>query len=92
MTDSNLLHGEVTTSIAEGIDFPGCTDANPNLCACENWAPPVCDRCEQDIENGQRVHELTRIAYPYLPVDDRDQEWEHFIWHDQCRGNGSADA
>ncbi|MFF8327854.1 hypothetical protein ACH49M_21405 [Rhodococcus qingshengii] len=72
--------------------FGGCTDRNPDVCACGQDTGAQCDMCEQDIEDGQMIQTLTRSTYPYLPSHHRDQEWEHYIWHVDCATKAAAEA
>ncbi|WP_234551477.1 hypothetical protein [Rhodococcus qingshengii] len=72
--------------------FSGCTDRNPDVCACGQDTGAQCDICEQDIEDGQMIQTLTRSTYPYLPSHHRDQEWEHYIWHVDCARKAADEA
>ncbi|MGR6028987.1 hypothetical protein ACS7JX_19065 [Rhodococcus erythropolis] len=72
--------------------FGGCTDRNPDVCACGQDTGAQCDICEQDIEDGESIQTLTRSTYPYLPSHHRDQEWEHYIWHVDCATKAADEA
>lgn len=72
--------------------FGGCTDRNPDICACGQDTGAQCDICEQDIEDGQMIQTLNRAIHPYLQSHHRDQEWEHYIWHVDCATKAATEA
>lgn len=67
-----------------GTNFHGCTNPNPTLCACETWTPIECAACDVEMVDGDAAYTLPRPAYPWLPDDHQEQEWEHFTWHKAC--------
>ncbi|MDG3012164.1 hypothetical protein G4X40_18640 [Rhodococcus sp. D2-41] len=69
---------------ADGFDFTGCTDRNPDVCACESSTDTECDRCANPIEDGQLIWQLDRVMFPSLPDGHDGQEWETHVWHDDC--------
>ena len=64
--------------------FEGCTDRNPDYCACATDVQPVCGVCGQEIEPGERAWARQWPEYNTLPLDHDDQEWCIVSWHDEC--------
>lgn len=62
--------------------FAGCTDRNPDLCACANHEPPVCARCDQEIIDGQRVTNMLR--WTVYDDDPESAEWDVETRHVTC--------
>lgn len=52
-------------------DFRGCTDRNPDSCACaDDFGAASCSRCGEALEDGDRVIDTTRWT-----LYDGDPEW-----------------
>lgn len=64
--------------------FEGCTDANPDYCACATDQQPRCEVCGQEIEPGERAWARQWPCYNTLPLNHSDQGWDVISWHDQC--------
>jgi hypothetical protein len=68
----------------EGTAFPGCTNNNPDLCACETWQPIECVACDQEIVDGTQAYTLATPEFPFLGDSHPDQEWSTVFWHVTC--------
>lgn len=64
--------------------FGGCTDRDPDHCACATDADVVCHECEQVIEPGEMVRSVQWPLYAGIPLDSADQDWDVFTFHDTC--------
>ncbi|MFC9786457.1 hypothetical protein [Rhodococcus sp. NPDC127528] len=69
--------------IAKGFDFTGCTDRNPDLCACGDDTAPVCDVCGEWIEDGQRIVETSKWIEHHEYAEDA-------VMHARCADAGEA--
>ncbi|MFJ7620039.1 hypothetical protein ACIQYZ_14685 [Rhodococcus erythropolis] len=72
--------------------FGGCTDRNPDVCACGQDTDEECSICGEVIESGEMCQMLTRAVHPGLPNHHRDQDWEHIVWHADCATKAQAEA
>lgn len=72
--------------------FGGCTDRNPDVCACGQDTDEECSICGEVMESGEMCQMLTRAAHPGLPNHHRDQDWEHIVWHADCATKAQAEA
>lgn len=72
--------------------FGGCTDRNPDVCACGQDTDEECSICGEVMESGEMCQMLTRPAHPGLPNHHRDQDWEHIVWHADCATKAQAEA
>ncbi|RDI32420.1 hypothetical protein DEU38_103153 [Rhodococcus sp. AG1013] len=69
--------------IAKGFDFAGCTDRDPDLCACGDDGAPVCDVCDEEIEDGQRIV----VRHQWI---EHHQHEEQSVMHARCADAGEA--
>lgn len=72
--------------------FGGCTDRNPDVCACGQETDEECSICGEVVESGEMCQMLTRAVHPGLPNHHRDQDWEHIVWHADCATKAQAEA
>lgn len=72
--------------------FGGCTDRNPDVCACGQDTDEECSICGEVMESGEMCQMLTRAVHPGLPNHHRDQDWEHIVWHADCATKAQAEA
>ena len=65
---------------AEGYDFRGCNDTNPDYCACGDDTEVLCERCSEPIEDGQLIRQVT------IPETwhDLSGNYELRTWHVEC--------
>ena len=63
--------------------FTGCTDRNPEVCACSH-EQPVCHLCDRSIEGGEMVRSFEWPEYPGVPLDSPDQDWAVYTEHVDC--------
>lgn len=70
--------------------FQGCTDSNPDLCACGE-AALMCAACNEEIEDGAQAYTVREKCCPWLLDADPDQQWQDAWWHASCdeRSGGS---
>ena len=64
--------------------FEGCTDPDPDYCACATDQQPTCHDCGREIEPGELAWARNWPCYETLPLDHRDQGWDVISWHDKC--------
>ena len=64
--------------------FEGCTDQNPDVCACGNYEQPTCEICGQEIEPGEQAWARQWPCYNTLPLDSAEQDWDVISWHARC--------
>jgi hypothetical protein len=64
--------------------FQGCTDRNPDVCACGKDDRIWCAACSEEIEDGQEAYFLSFPEHVYLSIDHPDQEWTTVWWHKDC--------
>lgn len=64
--------------------FEGCTDQNPEHCACATDRQPTCELCGQEIEPGERAWARQWPCYNTLSLAHPDQDWDVISWHDEC--------
>lgn len=69
--------------IAKGFDFAGCTDRNPDLCACGADYGAACNVCGEEIEDGQRIVEEVRHV-------EHDGCADVALMHARCADAGEA--
>lgn len=81
---------EPTTAVvgAIGDSFPmygfeGCTDRNPDVCACATAEDVECSACGEVIEPGTPTYARVE-GQPWMDPDDLDQEWITLWWHAAC--------
>lgn len=92
LADAVLAAGYVRAEQPELITMPtfnGCTDTNPDYCACNDGAV-CCDACGDEIEDGSEVWALTRPLYPWAAAEGDGQEFENLLWHTNCDLRGSV--
>lgn len=77
---------------AEEVTFPGCTHSNPDLCACDSWAPPTCDACDQELAVGDDVFFAQLQGLPWLPAGHQHQEHSNWLWHVKCDQRAAAEG
>lgn len=63
--------------------FQGCTNSNPDLCACGESAL-MCAACDEEIEDNSRAYTMREKCKPWLADNDPDQEWQDVWWHFSC--------
>ena len=80
------------TEPAEYIGFDGCTNHNPDICACGTYTDEECSICGEVMEAGEMFQMAFRAVIPGLPEHHPDQEWEHSIWHADCAAKAQAEA
>lgn len=61
--------------------FQGCTDVNPDVCACATDTQPTCKVCGEEIEPGVLAWSRQWPCYNTLPLDDPHQDWDVLAWH-----------
>lgn len=81
---THIIMPKPVAEVARGFDFTGCSSRDAHNCNCETWAPTECDKCGKEIEDGQEIYTLTRVENPALPDDDQYQDWQVFVWHENC--------
>ena len=64
--------------------FEGCTDPNPDVCACATDVQPTCALCNHEIEPGEQSWARLWPCYETLPRAHVDQDWDVISWHDEC--------
>lgn len=64
--------------------FEGCTDGDPERCACATDQQPTCEICAQEIEPGEQAWSRQWPCYNTLPLNDPDMDWDVISWHDEC--------
>ena len=64
--------------------FTGCTDRNPDVCACSTDADVECAVCGNEIEPGQAYIAAWVMGNPHLPVDHRDNWCDPSHAHAAC--------
>lgn len=67
-----------------GVAFTGCTDRNPDFCACGTWTPLLCASCDEEMHDGDEAWGLQRPMYEGIPDGHEEQEWEYLTWHRNC--------
>lgn len=75
--------GYVHTAV-EMAGFKGCTDRNPEICACATNQDVECEVCAEVIEPGQLAIMVVRPEYPHLSADDSEQSYEYHWAHEGC--------
>lgn len=75
---------DVIEYVADGFNFTGCTDRNPDYCACGEDSEVTCNVCDEPIEDGQLIQSITYPGNPYFDAYSPDQHWEHEYWHTVC--------
>jgi hypothetical protein len=70
--------------VAEGFDFAGCSDWHgpAGSCACETWRPVLCDRCGEEIHDGQEYGTVETLSWTI--GSDEDAERDVNFWHTRC--------
>lgn len=63
--------------------FQGCTDSDPDRCACGEPAL-VCEACQEEIDEGMSAYVITVKDAPWLTDDDSGQSWSNVWWHATC--------
>lgn len=69
--------------------FKGCTNTNPDYCAC-NEGPVCCAACGEEIDEGAQAYAARFPLYQWMPPDAPGQEWEDQLWHTNCDLRGAA--
>lgn len=64
--------------------FRGCTDRNPDTCACATHEDPECEVCGEVIADGLMMTTVLRWTYPLLPFDHPEQSHESHHAHADC--------
>ena len=64
--------------------FEGCTDQNPEVCACAHDTQPTCVLCDREIEPGEQAWSRQWPCYETLPLGHKDQDWDVISWHNDC--------
>lgn len=77
--------GPVLMYTDEYRGFQGCTDRNPDICACATDEDLECEVCGEVIAGGLMMTTLIRLSYPLLPDDHDAQVWETHHAHADCR-------
>lgn len=83
---SAALAGRTVIDLPEMVTIPtfaGCTDSNPDNCACGESAL-CCTACGDQIEDGAHAYALTTPTCPWIDPDGEGQQWETTWWHDSC--------
>lgn len=75
---------------AEDVTFQGCSDSNPDNCACGSWEPPSCNACQEDCKEGDEVLMLSAPDLVYLADSHPDQSWTYWLWHVRCDERASV--
>lgn len=88
------LEGCAVVQLPDLIELPkfqGCTDSNPDRCACSEPAL-VCEACGDEIVEGMQAYVITVKDAPWLGDRDSDQSWSNVWWHATCdlRASGSG--
>lgn len=66
------------------IGFWGCTDRDPDLCACGADDGVECALCGHEIAPGDVVQSTQRPTYDTLTLVDPDQSWDVHVFHVDC--------
>lgn len=74
----------VTETTAEGFNFEGCSDRNPDACACSSYVEVICQLCDEPICDGELIQTVTYPTIHSVDYDSMDQEWETDAWHTAC--------
>ena len=85
------LTGRTVLPLPELVELPkfqGCTDSDPDRCACGE-AALLCAVCDEEIEDGMSAWTVSEKGRPWLRDDDHDQEWSHVWWHVNCDERGT---
>lgn len=63
--------------------FQGCTDMDPDACACATDTEVECSACGEVIEPGTPTN-ARQEGQPWLDPDDPEQDWITLWWHASC--------
>ena len=63
--------------------FKGCTNRNPDVCACATDEDVECVVCGEVIEPGVPTY-ARQEGQPWMDCDDPEQEWITLWWHATC--------
>ena len=63
--------------------FEGCTDRNPDVCACATPEDVGCSACGEVIEPGTLTY-ARQEGQPWMDTDDPEQDWITLWWHAAC--------
>lgn len=69
--------------------FKGCTNSNPDYCACNEGAI-CCAACGDEIDEGSEAWALSRPLLPWTGPEGDGQEIEDLVWHTNCDLRGGA--
>lgn len=71
------------SQIAKGFDFQGCTCYRAEYCMCFEYMTPMCDVCDEPIEDGQRI--IQRWWR-----DTNSDSIDGYVRHSACSNEGGA--
>ena len=80
---SDLSSGQSVT-FSRYVGFEGCTDRDPNVCACATHQDPECEGCGETVEDGEEIVTVARVGLPTISTDSQLQWWDYHTAHAQC--------
>lgn len=91
IADAILAAGYVRVPIelVEVPRFQGCTDSNPDNCACSD-SPVCCDACGDEIDEGSQVYSAVVPCRPWAAPESPSQDWQVVWWHTNCDLRGGS--
>ncbi|GAA1099756.1 hypothetical protein GCM10009648_43990 [Tsukamurella spumae] len=61
--------------------FAGCSDVNPDICACATTTDPTCMYCDREVSDGDQVLSAWVVDDPF----NRDRNDGHYqVVHEVC--------